>query len=267
MITAKRIGILLLVFSSFIYPQVEGQFKYISPLPNSYFVSKKTNIILRYGEKIDAQSLSNQTDIKITGEKSGSHNSNLKLSDDNETLLLKIPTPFLEGESVNVHFNSKVKTISGQNVPELNFSFTISPLVQESLHPVINNDGEILFDSNNLSKKNHSIIKTDSIPSDFPKIKVRNLDNPTDGYTFITTNGYTPGVGYYLMMIKNDGTPYWYKKFDSNYPSDFKMQSNGMLSYAEIKEFYQFAGGGETVHRSEERRVGKECRSRWSPYH
>src|SRR5256886_12422479 len=25
--------------------------------------------------------------------------------------------------------------------------------------------------------------------------------------------------------------------------------------------------GGVPVHRSEERRVGKECRSRWSPYH
>src|ERR1039457_4085961 len=25
--------------------------------------------------------------------------------------------------------------------------------------------------------------------------------------------------------------------------------------------------GGEEVRRSEERRVGKECRSRWSPYH
>ena len=24
---------------------------------------------------------------------------------------------------------------------------------------------------------------------------------------------------------------------------------------------------GATQHRSEERRVGKECRSRWSPYH
>ena len=25
--------------------------------------------------------------------------------------------------------------------------------------------------------------------------------------------------------------------------------------------------GGSTIIRSEERRVGKECRSRWSPYH
>ena len=28
-----------------------------------------------------------------------------------------------------------------------------------------------------------------------------------------------------------------------------------------------FQGGGGAVIRSEERRVGKECRSRWSPYH
>src|SRR3712207_8123629 len=27
------------------------------------------------------------------------------------------------------------------------------------------------------------------------------------------------------------------------------------------------AGAGEVTDRSEERRVGKECRSRWSPYH
>src|SRR2546425_9004065 len=28
-----------------------------------------------------------------------------------------------------------------------------------------------------------------------------------------------------------------------------------------------FTGDGLALHRSEERRVGKECRSRWSPYH
>ena len=28
-----------------------------------------------------------------------------------------------------------------------------------------------------------------------------------------------------------------------------------------------FLQGGATLQRSEERRVGKECRSRWSPYH
>ena len=31
--------------------------------------------------------------------------------------------------------------------------------------------------------------------------------------------------------------------------------------------FSYYAAHWETAHRSEERRVGKECRSRWSPYH
>ena len=30
---------------------------------------------------------------------------------------------------------------------------------------------------------------------------------------------------------------------------------------------YLRLGAGERAMRSEERRVGKECRSRWSPYH
>ena len=37
-------------------------------------------------------------------------------------------------------------------------------------------------------------------------------------------------------------------------------------SDTQIKKLNTYAKGGE-VKRSEERRVGKECRSRWSPYH
>ena len=33
------------------------------------------------------------------------------------------------------------------------------------------------------------------------------------------------------------------------------------------KDFESITGEGKTMARSEERRVGKECRSRWSPYH
>ena len=33
------------------------------------------------------------------------------------------------------------------------------------------------------------------------------------------------------------------------------------------KVMWHAAQIAEAIHRSEERRVGKECRSRWSPYH
>src|SRR2546430_14150901 len=39
--------------------------------------------------------------------------------------------------------------------------------------------------------------------------------------------------------------------------------ARGELSYAKVRELTRVA----TPERSEERRVGKECRSRWSPYH
>src|SRR2546426_6948041 len=35
----------------------------------------------------------------------------------------------------------------------------------------------------------------------------------------------------------------------------------------DVADALAFAHGQGIIHRSEERRVGKECRSRWSPYH
>ena len=48
---------------------------------------------------------------------------------------------------------------------------------------------------------------------------------------------------------------------------------NKMLSYNLTADGYgvtsalNFRTAAEAIRRSEERRVGKECRSRWSPYH
>ena len=50
-------------------------------------------------------------------------------------------------------------------------------------------------------------------------------------------------------------------------------QKNSLKRFADREEMeivgiYEDAGkSGKSIERSEERRVGKECRSRWSPYH
>ena len=41
----------------------------------------------------------------------------------------------------------------------------------------------------------------------------------------------------------------------------------GMFAMIMLVDLSHCNVGHEELHRSEERRVGKECRSRWSPYH
>ena len=47
----------------------------------------------------------------------------------------------------------------------------------------------------------------------------------------------------------------------------FPLQSLFTYEYCGEKDGFQYFLLGNQVLRSEERRVGKECRSRWSPYH
>src|SRR5256886_11963916 len=44
-------------------------------------------------------------------------------------------------------------------------------------------------------------------------------------------------------------------------------QPNLLAGRRLVPEFFQEQVSGAALGRSEERRVGKECRSRWSPYH
>ena len=47
-----------------------------------------------------------------------------------------------------------------------------------------------------------------------------------------------------------------------------KIRQNGEYHSQNISQaVYGFREMGAEIVRSEERRVGKECRSRWSPYH
>src|SRR2546425_11157710 len=50
-------------------------------------------------------------------------------------------------------------------------------------------------------------------------------------------------------------------------PANFQARSNLGVALAHIGHFEEAIDAYRLALRSEERRVGKECRSRWSPYH
>src|SRR2546429_8711389 len=49
--------------------------------------------------------------------------------------------------------------------------------------------------------------------------------------------------------------------------ADSQSDPHTMENHAERPEIREALANGDGLSRSEERRVGKECRSRWSPYH
>ena len=71
-------------------------------------------------------------------------------------------------------------------------------------------------------------------------------------------------------MIDNNWIEDLLNKSKSNTNKEEKEHNNPLeaeLITGIIDECYKIHKGDPLIPRSEERRVGKECRSRWSPYH
>jgi hypothetical protein len=88
-----------------------------------------------------------------------------------------------------------------------------------------------------------------SVPHDFPSMTVHVYDANAlaDGYIFLAVATEVEGVGYYLMVLDNDGVPYAYKELPDDYAYDFKVQPNGLLSYAQFIHHHSFIGGGHCI--------------------
>ena len=89
------------------------------------------------------------------------------------------------------------------------------------------------------------------LPPDWPGIMVTTYETNkvADGYIFLAVASVTPGVGTYLMILNNDGTPVWYEENTNTHEIyDFKVQPNGYLSYAPFIEEHSWTGGGDVYH-------------------
>lgn len=87
------------------------------------------------------------------------------------------------------------------------------------------------------------------LPADFPTLTVT-TNYPAavaDGCIFQGVSLPAPGVGYYAMVLTNDGTPVWYQKL-TNACWDFKVLPNGYLHYAQQIHALSYTGGGDVVH-------------------
>src|ERR1035437_644181 len=83
------------------------------------------------------------------------------------------------------------------------------------------------------------------------RIVVIEKDRARDGRSLEVVGTYNPRTNPATVVMKKDRVDYWTGK---------GAQLSDRVSKLVLK-------ASAPVARSEERRVGKECRSRWSPYH
>lgn len=86
------------------------------------------------------------------------------------------------------------------------------------------------------------------LPDDFPALTVNKTGETAPGYIFLNVSAEAEGVGYYVFMIDDDGTPFKYRKLEHDYSYDFKVQPNGLLSYAQFVAHHSYTGGGDCIH-------------------
>ena len=88
-----------------------------------------------------------------------------------------------------------------------------------------------------------------ALPPDFPTCTVTTHDEASVGSGCIFLEVTDPGtnIGYYVMVLKNDGTPVWYQQVPDHI-YDFKMLPNGFLHYAEFFHTHSWTGGGDVTH-------------------
>jgi hypothetical protein len=89
-----------------------------------------------------------------------------------------------------------------------------------------------------------------TLPANFPDVTTHIYDANAiaDGYIFLSVSTDVNGVGYYVMILDNDGTVYWYKELPDDYSYDFKVLPNGHLHYAQFIHHHTYTGGGDAVH-------------------
>lgn len=208
---------------------------YLSPVPNSRYVTKETNIIIGYKWNLDFASVS-EKNFKIAGSKSGEHSYQIKQCYEKNKIILKPDIPFASGEDVRVDILHGIYTKSRSILKPYNYSFTISNFtagISQKYKIPLSEEFRGITNTDQFTVSVPPVIKDISLPSDFPEITVLTKDNPNPGYIFLCNFlRFTPGTNTpYIMVLDNSGRPLMYKNVDYAPCLDFKVQNSNTFTF------------------------------------
>ncbi|HEX7078273.1 MAG TPA: aryl-sulfate sulfotransferase [Candidatus Eisenbacteria bacterium] len=205
--------------------------QYVSPVPLADHVSPRTNVILRPGGAVDPASVAEDgAAFAVTGSVSGPHAGEARLLDDGRTITFRPLVPFSPGEEVTCRVQEGLRTGDGADVPAGEFRFTVAGPERDALIGMaLPDDVDDPFETGADAATSPS---SDPLPGDFPNITATVIGRPSPGRIFLAEFDVRRAFKQtsYLMILENDGTPYWYRQLNGQ-ALDFKMLPDGRLSY------------------------------------
>jgi hypothetical protein len=211
-------------------------YQYVFPKPDSRYVSSQTNIILRPGREIDRTSVVTSL-IRIGGSKSGLHRGTMVLSEDQRTIVFNLREPLAENERVSVDVAAGLRTTDGATIGGASFRFATS-VSPPSPSPFQSDIPSVAAGTSEGFAGQHAFVAAgDSLPADFPPLRVDTVNNPAPGEMFIggfTGAGGSTTYANYVIVADNKGKPLAYKRIGllvNPFDYMFKVDPTGLYSY------------------------------------
>ena len=194
---------------------------YIHPRPGTDFHNPQTTIILKAKE-----SVLNKLTITATGRNGNIYSGSKSIQ--NRTLIFRTHKSFVGGDTVDV------------SVGGLAESYTFYFIVREPIDTERFDASDHIAESEN-HDHSHKVkvngvrtINGVAVPDDFPDIRTSIHGETAPGRIFFASTFFDSNSrSNYIVICENDGTPYFYRKYDrANLGSgEFKVQPNDMLSF------------------------------------
>lgn len=227
----------MLIFAA-LFSMAQAQWEYICPMPGSKYINPENAIALRHGEVIDQASV--RSDIfSLQASKSGIIQGETKLSLDGKTLIFEPSKPYQLNEKIHVQVAAGLKTLSGQELPAMSFSFQVKPVDNLNMltRYYLEEEKKMEQDyaSSNPSRTFSGISQKDNnLPERFPPAHVTEFDAPTAGNIFCTPRpmGSAP-YDNYSAILDNYGTPVFYRQWPRR-NNDFKTLVNNQLTFCDF---------------------------------
>ncbi|MBN2103545.1 aryl-sulfate sulfotransferase [bacterium] len=184
--------------------------RYIFPLPNSTCVTTKTTIIMKPDSSLLTQ-ISDPADLIEVKTDNNVLGGTTYFATDNFTIIRKLDHELARGRTVEVTIK-----LQPYGFDDFQTSFSTAEYGNNAMPSVLKKRSAAssqVIESDEVTPVR--LINGKAVPSDYPEIETTIHGETAPGRIFFGTNFPKTGYSTYIIIMENDGTPWFYRRYDA----------------------------------------------------